>query len=293
MNTMLKLNGISKNYKKFKLDNVSFELPRGYIMGLIGPNGAGKSTIMKIIMNIIEKDSGEVKVDGLNLDNNLIKIRNKIGYVSEEQYFYEDMTVAWIEKFVSKFYDNWNTKMFNDLILKNKVDKKKKVKELSKGMKVILSIALALAHEPELLILDEPTSGLDPVIRREIQDILLHFIQDDNKSILISSHITEDLENIADYVTYIVDGKIVISDEKEELLSTWKKVNVKKDIINDGIRTKLILTNENAFSLCGYTNNYKEIATILNKHIEDGSVIIEDVKLDDILISLVKEESIC
>ncbi|MTI49635.1 MAG: ABC transporter ATP-binding protein [Firmicutes bacterium] len=289
-NSILKVNNLRKKYSEFTLKDVSFELPRGYIMGLIGPNGAGKSTTIKLIMNLLKSNGGEVEIFGLNYKNNEEEIKNRIGYVGEEQIFYEDMSVAWTEKFISQYYKKWDKEYFNSLLSKFKVSKTKKIKELSKGMKVKLGIALALARHPELLILDEPTSGLDPVIRKEILDILLEVIQDENKSVLFSSHITEDIEKIADYVTYIINGKIVLSQEKENVLANWKKISLKKNLVDQEIKRLMIGIEENYFGITGITKNYSKIKNIFSlKNINDG-IKISNATLDEILISLVREE---
>lgn len=289
MDNILEVSKLRKEYKEFKLKDVSFNLKRGYIMGLIGPNGAGKSTVMKSIMNLINYDSGEIKIFGLDYKANEEQIKNKIGYVGEQQFFYQDMSVKWTEKFFSQYYKKWNNEKFNSLIEKFEVSRTKKIKELSKGMRVKLTIALALAHEPELLLLDEPTSGVDPVIRSEILDILLQFIQDEKKSILLSSHITEDIEKIADYVTYIVNGKILLAAEKEKLLSTWKRVHIKKDAVSDDIRKYLKETEENYFGISGVTDSLDKLQEYTKKMNIKDAIRVENTSLDDILISLVKE----
>lgn len=288
MNNILEVKNLRKEYKEFTLKNVSFNLPRGYIMGLIGPNGAGKSTTIKLIMNLINSNGGDVKIFGKTYKDNEEDIKNKIGYVGEEQIFYNDMSVNWTEKFISQYYKNWDGDKFNRLLGKFNVSKTKKIKELSKGMKVKLSIALALAREPELLILDEPTSGLDPVVRREILEILLEVIQDENKSVLFSSHITEDIQKIADYVTYIVNGEIVLSEEKEKLLSKWKKVSLKKELATNNIENCLLGKEENYFGISGITNNYPKLKGELGKYNSEEGIKIDNATLDDILISYVK-----
>ena len=290
MNDILRIKNLKKKYSEFTLKEVSFNLPRGYIMGLIGPNGAGKSTTIKSIMNLINLDGGEVEVFGLNYKQNEEEIKNKIGYVGEDQFFYEDMSVAWTEKFVSQYYDKWDKGKFNRLLKQFNVSKTKKIKELSKGMKVKFAIALALARNPELLILDEPTSGIDPVIRVEILEILSDVIQDENKSVLLSSHITEDIEKIADYVTYMVDGEIVLSDERENILSKWKKITIKKELVTDEIKSKLSIKDENFFGITGITNDYMALKERLSNYKTNQGIKVHNATLEDILISFVKEE---
>lgn len=293
MGNILEISNLRKEYKEFTLKDISLTLPRGYIMGLIGPNGAGKSTTIKAIMNLINCDSGKIKLFGLDYENSEEEIKNRIGYVGEEQYFYEDMSVKWMEQFISQHYRQWNKDEFYTLLERFNVSPTKKVQELSKGMRVKLSLALALAHNPELIILDEPTSGLDPVIRSEILKILLEIIQDENKSVLFSTHITEDVEKIADYVTYLIDGRIVLSASKDELLEKWKTIHIKNGYEIPEVNSKLIGIEKNYFGTTGLTDRYEEIKNIIKPYIEKGVIRIENTSIDQILISLVKERSIC
>ncbi len=289
MENILEISNLKKIYREFTLDNISLALPRGYIMGLVGPNGAGKSTTIKAIMNLINYDSGNIKLFGLDYENSEEEIKNKIGYVGEEQFFYEDMSVKWIEKFISQHYKQWHSDTFYSLLERFNVSSTKKVQELSKGMRVKLALALALAHNPELLILDEPTSGLDPVIRSEILKILLEVIQDENKSVLFSTHITEDVEKIADYVTYLIDGRIVLSAPKDELLEKWKVLHIKNGYEINDIENKLKGIEKNYFGISGLTDKYEEMKNTLKTYIEKDIVRVENTSIDQILISLVKE----
>ncbi len=224
-NLALMLRGVCKSYPKFELKDVTFSLPRGFIMGFIGPNGAGKTTTIKIIMNMARKSRGTV--EALGLDHRLYEkeVKRRIGYVGEEPRFYEEMTPLWFEGFVSKYYPTWDKAYFDATLDRFGIDPAKRVKDLSKGMKVKLGLALALSHKPELLILDEPTSGLDPVIRRDVLDELMSVIQDEKRSVFFSTHITQDIERIADYVTFIHEGRIVESDVKDDILGRWKSIS--------------------------------------------------------------------
>lgn len=286
---ILEVKNLRKEYKNFILKDISFNLPKGFIMGLIGQNGAGKTTTIKLLMNLIKADGGQVKIFDLDYKNNEKEIKNRIGYVGEEQIFYQDMSVTWTENFFSRFYDSWDRNKFYELLDRFNINRSKKIKELSKGMKVKLAIALALSHNPDLLILDEPTSSLDPVIRREILDILQEFIQDENKSVLFSSHITEDLERIADYVTYIFEGRVVLTAEKEQLLSNWKKVHLKSGVGTENIKKYLTNIQENAFGISGVVKDYSKVKDTIEKILDKGDVKLENVSLDDVLLTLVKE----
>lgn len=221
----LMLSGVGKRYPKFQLNDVSFTLPRGYIMGFIGPNGAGKSTTIKIIMNMVRKAAGTVKVLGLDHVAFETEVKRHVGYLGEEPHFYEEVTPAWLGGFVGKYYPTWDARLYKATLERFGIEQSKRVKTLSKGMKVKLGLALALSHRPELLILDEPTSGLDPVIRHDVLAELMSVIQDERRSVFFSTHITQDVEKIADYVTFINNGRVVISDVKDDVLARWKRVS--------------------------------------------------------------------
>ena len=222
---VLTLNGVCKSYSGFDLRNVSFVLPRGYIMGLVGPNGAGKTTTIRLIMDLARPDSGRIAVLGQQTKANQIELKRRIGYVPENHEFYSDMTVEWTAHFVRRHYPTWNEERFRDSLHRYDVDPRKKIGALSKGTKAKLAMALALAHHPELLILDEPTSGLDPVVRRELLSDLLDFVADGDRSVLFSTHITSDLERVADYITFMVNGRVAASDEREAMLERARATN--------------------------------------------------------------------
>jgi ABC-2 type transport system ATP-binding protein len=285
---ILELHDVKKRYKGFTLDGISLSLPQGYILGLIGPNGAGKTTTIKILLNIVKREGGEVKVVGLDPKKNAKQVKNKIGYLGEEHHYYGNKTVAWTGKFVSEFYDKWDTNTFQHLLTNFQISRTKKTRELSKGMKVRFSLALALAHNPELLILDEPTAGLDPVIRREVLELLRKKSKNEGKSVIISSHITDDIMRTADLVAFLVEGKIVLISEKDELLANWKRIHYKKGTLGTEIVNSLTRREDHAFGSSGVTDSYPQIKDALVQGITEGVIKIENVNLDDILISLVK-----
>ena len=207
-NNILEINNLSKNYKDFSLENVSFSIEKGTVMGLIGQNGAGKTTIIKLIMNMFDRNSGNITVCGKDNIADEIFVKNKIGYVADESYFFVNTTAKKVSGVCSAAYDNWDGEKFSALIKKWNIDEKKKVSALSKGTQTKLMLAAALCHNAELLILDEPTAGLDPVARIEILDMLREFVADGDRSVLFSTHITGDLDTIADVITLVIDGKI-------------------------------------------------------------------------------------
>ena len=218
MNNAIEIKGLRKSYDSFSLKDINIILPSGCIMGFIGENGAGKTTTIKLILNKLRKESGTINILGYDHIKDEKKIKEEIGVVFDESYFHENLKPRHISKVMSNIFINWDEKLFYDYLHRFKIPKDKMTKDFSRGMKMKLSIATALSHHPKLLILDEATSGLDPVVRNEILDIFQEFIQDENHSILFSSHITSDLEKVADYITFIHDGEIIFSESKDDLL---------------------------------------------------------------------------
>ncbi len=219
----LELHGVCKQYGGFALRNVGFTLPRGTVMGLVGENGAGKTTTIKAVLDLVRPDSGEITVLGKHGSDP--SVREKIGVVLEDGGFPNTMNLMQVSTLLGRAYKNWNAEQFASYIEKfgmdMKMDMGKAIKDYSKGMKTKLNIAAALSHDAELLLLDEPTSGLDPVVRDEVLDLLYDFMQDENHAILLSSHITSDLDKIADEITFIHKGEVLLSEPRDELLDTY------------------------------------------------------------------------
>lgn len=215
MKNALAVSGLTKTYQDFMLDNVSFSVPRGSIVGLIGENGAGKSTTVNAILGLIQKESGVVSIlEKEELDDD---IKEQIGVVFDGSNYPEILSPKRINSIMKKIYHSWDEENYFHLLKQFSLPPEKQVKRFSKGMKMKLSLSVALSHHPKLLILDEATSGLDPVVREDILDMLMDFVQDEEHSILLSSHITSDLEKIADYIVFIHEGKVIFSKPKDEL----------------------------------------------------------------------------
>lgn len=281
MNNILEVRDLNKSYDTFSLKDVSFEIPQGYIMGFIGPNGAGKTTTIKSILNMIHYQSGEVKLLGMDSKDKAALINEQIGVVVDSPLYVEDWTMSDVELAVSPFYRHWDSEKYAELLKRFGIEKKKKVKELSRGMKVKIQIAVALSHEAKLLILDEPTSGLDPVARDELCDILADFVIDENKSVLFSTHITADLEKIADYITFILNGRIVFSGSKENLLEKYVLVKGGQREINPEQRKLIIGLRE-------YGTGFEGIAEAKSIVRFPKNLLIEPVTLDEIIIYMNK-----
>lgn len=290
MSVVLNVDGLVKKYEKFSLKEVSFRIPKGYIMGFIGRNGAGKSTVIKCIMDLIPFEAGTIEAFGLDSRRCSDEIRRRVGYVSEEQYFYEKMPAGWSLDFFGGFYPNWDRDFAWSLLKRFDIDPSKKVGELSKGMKVKLALAICLAHRPELLILDEPTSGLDPVIRNELLELMLDVVQDENCSVFFSSHITSDIEKIADFVTIIDDGRILLSEEKDSLLDRWKLFRVENGCCSPESAGHLVGVKRGEFGFSGITDKPDRFVRELKRHHPDARYRMEKVSLDDLFVRLVKED---
>lgn len=216
MDAILQVENLTKHYPDFTLDHVSFSVPKGTIMGLIGENGAGKSTTINAILDLIHKDDGTVTFWGQELSS-VKQLKEDIGVVFDGINFYETLTPAKVGKIARAAYSQWDNHLYQDYLKRFQLPLDKEFKQMSKGMKVKLCIAVALSHNPKLLILDEATSGLDPVVRDDILDVFLEFVQDENHSIMMSSHITTDLEKVADYITFIHQGKVIFNKKKDDL----------------------------------------------------------------------------
>lgn len=281
-NYALKLTNITKKYDDFILDNVSFNVPKGNIVGLIGENGAGKSTTLNSILDIIERDSGDVFI--LDSEKNKISndIREKIGVVFDGNNFPEDLTPQKLNNVLKAIYSNWEEKKFYELLEKFSLPKNKKIKKFSKGMKMKLSISVALSHKAQLLILDEATSGLDPVVRDDILDILLDFVQEENNSILMSSHITSDLEKIADYIVFIHKGKVIFEETKDNLIYNYGIMKCKLKEFNDIEKKDIIRYRKMDYGYEILIKNKKELEK------KYPNVIMDNIKIEDIMLMYVK-----
>ncbi|MGE4549447.1 MAG: ABC transporter ATP-binding protein [Intestinibacillus sp.] len=220
MKNALEIKNLCKSYSSFALENISFTLPQGCVMGFIGENGAGKTTTIKAILNLIHRDSGDITVLGMDNRTDEHEMKQRIGVVLEDSSFPAFYRARDVNAVLQNAYKAWHPEQFFSYLKRFQIDERKKISEYSKGMRMKLSIAAALSHEAELLLLDEPTSGLDPIIRGEVLDLFWEFLQNEEHSVLMSSHITSDLDKIADYVTFIHEGRILLSERRDNLLDT-------------------------------------------------------------------------
>lgn len=279
MENCIEIKGISKKYAQFTLDNVSFTVPCGTVMGFIGENGAGKSTTIKAILGLMKPDSGGITVLGEDSRQLSQEAKEKIGVVFDGLTFPNTLNAIQLDKIMASIYKNWSSEAFFGYIRRFELPLKKKFKTFSRGMEMRLGIAAALSHNPQLLVLDEPTSGLDPVMRSEILDIFLEFMQDESHSILLSSHITSDLEHIADYITFIHKGKVVFTEERNEMHDKYRIIKCSEEQLAQIDKADIIGMRKTRFCCEALTENAEKYPDLT----------ADIPSIDDIMVFYVKE----
>ena len=280
MTNCIEIKGLVKEYRTFTLGPINLEVPGGSIMGLIGENGAGKTTLIKSMLGITNPDGGSVTLLGSDPDH----AKEDIGVVMDDCFFSEYLRVKDVNSVLSRVYKGWDKGLFRDYLDKFGLAGTKNIRELSRGMRMKLSLAAALAHRPKLLLLDEATAGLDPVVRDEILDEFLAFVSDEEHGILISSHITSDLEKAADYIAYLHQGKILMCDEKDQLLESYGKLVCTKADLEQVERGYLVSTRKSQYSteaLIRHKNDFKRLYPRLT---------VEPITLDELMVFVVKGE---
>ena len=285
MENALRIENLSKTYPDFALRDVSLTIPCGSIMGFVGENGAGKSTTIKLILNMLHRESGCIQVLGMDNLKEEKAVKERLGVVLGEPNLPGNMNGIKISRMMSGIYSRWEEEAFFANLDKFGLKKEMKLKAYSRGMKMKLSIAMALSHQAQLLILDEPTSGLDPIVRDEILDIFLDFIQDETHSIFVSSHIVEDLEKIADYITFIHKGRILLSEDKDSLLEKYVVLKGPTEAVLQYAPSQLIGYKENSFGAQ---------AMIEKRHVKNNprseTLAADPARIQDIMLYFVKGE---
>lgn len=279
MDNILYINNLCKKYKNFQMNNVSLELPKGFIMGLIGENGAGKTTLIKMIMNLVKKDTGDIKVfdkDNIKFER---EIKDRIGFVYDEACYYDHMSLEENKNMFSALYSKWDNNKFHYYLNKFSLNKDKKLKELSKGMRMKFSLCLALSHGAEFIIMDEPTVGLDPVVRLEVLEELQNLMENENMGVLISTHITSDLERIADYITFIKEGNIIFSKSKDEIMESYKIIKGDSSLLTKDVEKYFEGISKNRFGFEALTSQTNKVREVLG-----DKIIIDKATLEDIMI---------
>lgn len=284
MNNVIEIKDLSKTYDKFKLNDINLNIPKGIIVGLIGENGAGKTTLIKSILNLINIDNGDIKIFGKSNKESDAIIKEDIGIVLDNMFFPEILNAKDINLIMKDIYKNWDSDLYFNYLEKFDIPLSKKIKDLSKGMRKKLEIITALVHKPKILILDEPTSGLDPVVRDEILDMFLEFIQDENNTILLSSHITSDLEHIADRIVFIDHGKLIMDEDKDEILDNYGILKCKKDDFKNINKGDIISYKKGKYEYQVLVSNKNKIKRKYKDY------VIDKITLDELMVLIVKGE---
>jgi len=284
--TAATMQGVKKTYKHFTLDDISLELPVGQIMGLIGPNGAGKSTTIRILMGLVHQDAGEVRVFGHRMPEGEVAAKADIGYVSEDMRLYGGQTLKWHMGFIASIFPGWDQAYAEDLLRRFDLTAEQKIKGMSHGQRVKASLLLVLARMPRLLILDEPTTGLDPVARQEVLAALMDVLADEDRTILFSSHNTQDVEQLSDSITFIDRGKVIASDDKESFLDRWRRIRLE---VPNGTRVPTIAGQE-TMQISGHisvvtTSNFSEASARAYEASGARIMAVEHMTLEEIFLS--------
>lgn len=285
MKNAIEIRNLVKKYgDKFTLGEINLDIPSGLIIGLIGENGAGKTTLIKSILNIIRLDKGNIKLFGKDIKINESEIKENIGVVLDNMFFPELLMPKDINSIMKDIYKNWDEQLFNKYLSEFKLKNNQSIKSMSKGMKKKLEIATALSHHPKLLILDEPTSGLDPIVRNEVLDIFLDFIQDEEHTILLSTHITSDLEHIADKIIFINQGKVVLDQSRDDLLDKYGILKCDVDKFDTISKDDIIAYKKNKYD---YEILINDINKIRKKY---KDFIVDKITLEELMVLMIKGE---
>ncbi|HEK9099605.1 ABC transporter ATP-binding protein [Bacillus pfraonensis] len=287
MSAVLEVNNLSKSYDSFSLKNVTFSLNKDCITGFVGTNGSGKTTTIKAILGLALKDSGTIHFLGKDIDKNERKSKNKIGIVLDEGYFYEELTLKEMKNVIAPSYTEWDESIFLSYIEQFNLKLDQKIATLSKGMRMKYAVALALSHHADLLIMDEPTSGLDPLVRNELMNILLDFMKEPGKSVFFSTHITSDLDKIADTIILIDNGKILLNEEKDYLLDTHALVKGDNQFINKQTQKLFLSLHQSRYGFEGITHQKENIRQLI------PDAIMERPTIEDIMLAYIGGDIHC
>lgn len=279
MNAAIQMKNVTKRYGDFTLNDVTLTLPSGCIMGLIGENGAGKSTTIKSILGLNKIDGGQISILGQPMSTDAREIKENLGVVLDENCFAENLTGKEIEGIMSNIYSTWESGKFKSLLAKFSLPENKAVKHYSRGMKMKLSIAVALSHDSKLMVLDEATSGLDPMAREELLDVFLEYIQDESRSILISSHILSDLEKICDYIAFIHHGKVLLAEPKDEMMERHGILKC-----DEGLLAQL-----DPAAIRGIRQNKFGVEALVVRDLVPADWALDSASLEDIMLYYAKE----
>ena len=288
MNKTIEIKNLIKRYdSNFQLGELSLDIPSGEIIGLIGENGAGKTTLIKSILGILQVNKGEIKIFGNDTIKNAAKIKEDIGVVLDNTFFPEILNAKDIDSIMKSIYQSWDSKLYYDYLKNFDIPVNSIIKKLSKGMRKKLEIATALAHHPKLLVLDEPTSGLDPVVRNEVLDIFLKFIEDDEHTILFSTHITSDLEHIADEIIFIDEGKVLLNKSRDDILDNYGILKCSLEEFSSIDKNDFVTFKKNKYSYDILVSDRNKVS----KKYKD--MVVDKITLEDLMVLMIKGDKTC
>jgi ABC-2 type transport system ATP-binding protein len=276
---VLEIHNLCKKYNDFSLRNINMSLEKGTLTGFIGPNGAGKTTTIKSILNMIKPDDGKITILGMDSVTNDLEIKSKLGIVLDDGHFYEDLTLRKMKSLIASMYPTWNDNSYQFYMKKLELPESKKIKDLSRGMRMKYALVFALSHGADLYILDEPTSGLDPLVRSELVEILKDIVFEENKTVLMSTHITSDLDKIADYLFFIFDGEIILQGQKDEIKDQHAIVKGDTAALLPDYENHFVGINKSAYGFEGLTDNKAALKKILPDKTSYEVPSIEDIML--------------
>lgn len=273
----VEIRNLSKDLGNFKLTIDSIDIPKGFITGFIGPNGSGKTTTIKLIMNMLKKDSGSIKIFDKEYKDDDLYIKEQIGYVGDISGYMKESTLKDIKKNISLIYKNWDEKLYKFYLNKFNINEKTVYKELSKGQQKKFELIMTLCHHPKLIIMDEPTANLDPIVRNEFIEVLQEHMEKDGLTVFYSTHITSDLDKVGDYLVFIYRGKIILNGDKESILENHKIIRGNKELLDDDTKKYLISYQENSFGFDGLTYDYKTAYEIFGEEVVYDKANLEDI----------------
>lgn len=277
MDSIIEFSNVTKAFNGFAVKNLSFQVKKGFVTGFVGANGAGKSTTIKLIMNLLQPDSGEIKVFGLDYKKHEKQIKENIGFVYDDHVFYEHLTLVEMKKIIAPMYKRWDDSLFDAYVEKFQLPLKKKLKTFSKGMLMKASLAIALSHHAELIIMDEPTAGLDPVFRREFLAILHELVQDGEKTIFFSTHITSDLDRIADYIVFLHNGELQFTDEFLAIEERYVLVKGGLDLLDQDTEKEFIPIHKTKLGFEGLSKNKEQVMNLFGEFALYEPATMEDI----------------
>ncbi|KGO15169.1 ABC transporter ATP-binding protein [Clostridium botulinum] len=282
MNNILEVTGLKKVYKDFNLSDISFSLQEDCITGFIGVNGAGKTTTLRAILNLISKESGLIKFFGKDMQTNEKELKNRIGIVLDDGCFYDDLSMSEMKSIIAPAYSTWSERDYKAYMERFNLNPYQKISALSKGMRMKFALALALSHNADLLIMDEPTSGLDPLIRSQLMEILTDYMNQGGKSVFFSTHVTSDLDKIADMLILIDNGKILFEEEKDTLIDNHRLVKGDKKYLNKETRKLFLNIQESSFGFTGLTKQLDLVQKSMS------NILVERPSIEDIMLGYIE-----